>query len=71
MIDKSGHIKLTDFGLSELETVKKLENINNSQKVFGTANYLAPELIKQTGNSKAVDFWALGNIICLHRCYYI
>lgn len=29
----------------------------------GTAEYLAPEMIDETGHNKAVDFWALGVLI--------
>ena len=62
MIDKKGHIKLTDFGLSELEKLKNVEEKKHGKndKVFGSANYLAPELILNESNGKAVDYWALG-----------
>lgn len=67
MIDKKGHIKLTDFGLSELENLNKINRSeekkhNRTEKVFGSANYLAPELINNSGNGKTVDYWALGRI---------
>ena len=70
MIDQKGHIKLTDFGLSELENLVKIGNIidekkinkNDNVKVFGTANYLAPELILNKSNAKTVDYWALGSV---------
>ena len=70
MIDQKGHIKLTDFGLSELENLVKIgiitdekkTNKNDKVKVFGTANYLAPELILNKSNAKTVDYWALGKI---------
>lgn len=67
MIDKKGHIKLTDFGLSQLNTLKEFnledkKKNNKSDKIFGSANYLAPELILQTSNGKTVDYWALGKI---------
>jgi len=64
MIDKKGHIKLTDFGLSQLNTFKEFnaddKKKSKSDKIFGSANYLAPELILQTSNGKTVDYWALG-----------
>lgn len=59
LIDKKGFIKVTDFGLSK-------ENILDSHaaKSFcGTPEYLAPEIIKNEGHGKPVDWWSLGSII--------
>lgn len=58
LLDSSGHIKLTDFGLSKL--------IDRDRKAFtfcGTPEYLAPEIIKGKGHTKAVDWWSLGAIL--------
>jgi serine/threonine protein kinase len=60
LIDKSGHLVLTDFGLSR-EGV--YETANNPLKTFcGTADYLAPEVIMgvKDGYDHAVDLWSLG-----------
>jgi serine/threonine protein kinase len=62
MIDKRGHIKLTDFGLSELQVVRK-HNESEENKVFGTLDYLSPELTLGLPHDKSVDFWALGVLI--------
>ena len=60
LIDKHGYIKITDFGLSKL-------GINNDKKAFsvcGTAEYLAPEVVKnEMGYSKPADWWTLGCFI--------
>jgi len=56
LLDKDGHICLTDFGLS-----KELESISGTTKtVCGTPTYLAPEVLlgKPYGNS--IDWWSLG-----------
>ena len=56
LMDSEGHIKLSDFGLS-----KVLEN--NTEKAFtlcGTPQYLAPEIMKEKGYDKNVDWWSLG-----------
>lgn len=56
LIADDGYIRLTDFGLSK-------ENIRTNQatKSFcGTPEYLAPEVISQTGHGLAVDWWAFG-----------
>ena len=40
IIDKDGHIKLTDFGLSKKDFDQELENT-----IWGTMKYIAPETI--------------------------
>ena len=54
LLDKDGHIKLTDFGLSKI----RKDNNEITYTFCGTPEYLAPEIIKGEGYSKEVDFWA-------------
>lgn len=59
LLHESGHIKLTDFGLSK-------PNMNENSVSFtfcGTPALMAPEVFKQTGYNKTCDFWSLGIII--------
>lgn len=56
LIDHRGHIKLTDFGFA-----KKVTDI--TWTVCGTPDYLAPEIIRSQGYTKAVDWWSLGVLI--------
>ena len=53
LLDPSGHIKLTDFGLS-----KKFfaPDIVKTFSFCGTPEYLAPEVLLGTGHDKAVDY---------------
>lgn len=63
LIDKEGHIKLTDFGLS-----KELKNQQSLAKTkCGTPEYIAPEVIRDDGHGKNIDWWALG--IILYEAY--
>ena len=59
LIDKEGHIKITDFGFA-----KQLTN-DRTYTLCGTPEYLAPEIIKgsKVGYGKSVDWWALGILI--------
>lgn len=60
LLDKDGHLKLTDFGLSKQGVGKK------DDKTFsfcGTPEYLAPEIIQGIGHDRAVDWWSLGALI--------
>ncbi|KAJ3413706.1 serine/threonine protein kinase psk1 [Chytridiales sp. JEL 0842] len=53
LLDKDGHILLTDFGLSKVAL--------STQTLCGTIEFTAPEVLE--GNSdygRAVDFWSLG-----------
>jgi len=59
LLHQSGHICLTDFGLS-----KDLSPMDQESHTFcGTPEYLAPEVIQKQGHGKAVDWWSLG-ILC-------
>lgn len=60
LIDEQGHVKLTDFGLS----ICGIDDSNCLAYTFcGTACYLAPEIIKNQGYNKAVDYWSLGVLV--------
>ncbi|KAK3268360.1 hypothetical protein CYMTET_23130 [Cymbomonas tetramitiformis] len=57
MIDRTGYIKLVDFGLA-----KRILN-SRTFTVCGTPDYQAPETILLQGHDKGVDHWGLGIFI--------
>lgn len=59
LLHDTGHICLTDFGLS-----KDLDPSRPEAHTFcGTPEYLAPEIISHKGHSFAVDWWSLGILL--------
>ena len=58
LIDKSGYLKLTDFGFAKICE-------GRTYTLCGTPEYLAPEIIRgqKTGYGKGVDWWALGILL--------
>ena len=59
LIDKTGHIKLTDFGLSKILSKDK----EKTYTICGTPQYLAPEVLTGEGYDDSVDWWSLGCIL--------
>jgi serine/threonine protein kinase len=59
LLDKDGHIKLIDFGLSKIEDDSK----NPTKSIVGTPNYIAPEVLHRKNHTEMVDWWSYGVII--------
>lgn len=60
LLDSSGHIVITDFGLSK---VIPKDNKEGTHTFCGTPEYLAPEVLRGQGHGHAVDWWSLGTLI--------
>jgi len=41
----------------------EMKKAPSTKKIFGTANYLAPEILSDEIHGKEVDYWAVGVII--------
>jgi len=55
LLDKEGNIKLADFGWSNFF------NPGAKRKTYcGTLDYLAPEMIEESGHDVSLDYWSLG-----------
>ncbi|KAM4034452.1 microtubule-associated serine/threonine-protein kinase 3-like [Anomaloglossus baeobatrachus] len=74
LISSSGHIKVTDFGLSKLGLMRPssnnykapIEDITREfldTEVRGTRYYMAPEVILEKGYGRPVDWWSIGIIL--------
>ena len=59
LVDQTGHVKLTDFGIS-----KRLERIPSTGTFCGTIEYMAPEIVQRVEYDYKVDIWALGILFC-------
>ena len=72
LIDKTGHIKLSDFGLAKVseKIFSQKEEIddykpNSHQKNYscvGIAYYVAPEVLNKKGYGPEIDWWSVGVI---------
>ncbi|CAL1530340.1 unnamed protein product [Lymnaea stagnalis] len=74
LITALGHVKLTDFGLSKIGLMSLTTNLYEDaldkdckqfrdKQVFGTPEYIAPEVILRSGYGKPVDWWSMGIIL--------
>lgn len=56
LVDQEGNAKLSDMGLASV-------CLSKTYTVCGTPVYFAPEMLKEGGHTRAVDWWALGNFM--------
>ena len=59
VLDAEGHAMLTDFGLSK----EGITDRSTAQSFCGSAGYLAPEVVRQLGHNKTVDYYLLGVLL--------
>ncbi|XP_066119319.1 ribosomal protein S6 kinase-related protein isoform X2 [Saccopteryx bilineata] len=58
LLDKRGHLKLTDFGLS-----RRLPQGTRAYTICGTLQYMAPEVLSGGPYNHAADWWSLGVLL--------
>ena len=56
LLDREGHLKIADFGFAKRVSDK-------TWTLCGTPEYIAPEIILNTGYGMSVDWWALGVLV--------
>lgn len=56
LLDVRGFCKVTDMGLAKITTQRTFTMV-------GTPDYMAPEVINNTGHTKFVDWWTLGVLL--------
>lgn len=59
LLDRDGHIVITDFGLSKL--IGDAEG--KAQTICGTPEYVAPEVLAGRPYGRAVDWWSVGTLL--------
>ncbi|XP_069599784.1 microtubule-associated serine/threonine-protein kinase 3-like [Ranitomeya imitator] len=74
LVSSTGHIKVTDFGLSKLGLMRPTSDIYKARtkeitrefsdyKTIGTLSYVAPEVLLLEGYGRPIDWWAIGIIL--------
>jgi len=58
LLTNNGYIKLTDFGF-----IKRLKPWERTYTLCGTPEYMAPEVIMNTGHGAAADWYTMGILI--------
>ncbi|XP_031849022.1 ribosomal protein S6 kinase alpha-5 isoform X2 [Nomia melanderi] len=62
LLDREGHIVLTDFGLSKEFLPHERDSNARAYSFCGTIEYMAPEVVRggSAGHDVAVDWWGVG-----------
>jgi serine/threonine protein kinase len=62
LLDREGHVVLTDFGLSKVALDSQKKDADGmASTICGTVEYMAPEVVMEhVRYDKAVDWWSLG-----------
>ncbi|OVE78795.1 hypothetical protein BVY00_01955, partial [bacterium G20] len=60
VIDKSGRVKILDFGLARMKGVSKL---TKESSTLGTVKYMSPEQLKGETVDQRTDIWSLGVVM--------
>jgi len=60
LLDKSGHVLLTDFGLSK---VALGEEGMKTRTFCGTIEFMAPEILSRQPYGNVVDWWSFGTVM--------
>lgn len=63
LVDQKYGIKLTDFGLSKVLEKKKNNKRERANSIWGTIQYLAPEVALGNEYQYSIDWWSFGVII--------
>ena len=58
LLGEDGYVYITDFGLSRILAKDEI-----ATSFWGTAEYLAPEMVTSSGHNFGIDWWALGILI--------
>ncbi|GFG36030.1 hypothetical protein Cfor_08431, partial [Coptotermes formosanus] len=61
LLDRDGHCKLADFGLSQ----RGIFNGIKARTAVGTIGYMAPEIIQRLSYGPEVDWWSVGVVTYL------
>jgi serine/threonine protein kinase len=71
MLMQNGTIKLIDFGCAKRlrQYGGSLDQKNSLKSLIGTPNWMAPEVIRQTGHGPKADIWSLGCVIFEMVCF--
>jgi aurora kinase len=59
LISEDGTLKLADFGWSNFGN----GNASDRKTYCGTPDYLAPEMVNETGHTEKLDIWCVGILL--------
>ena len=63
LLDRNGHVRVSDFGLARTIPIDKKQRLNQIMTICGSPMYASPEMVKRSYYDEKTDIWSVGVVL--------